>query len=260
MLRASWILYTAHLRRTLFSKRALLCLLLCAAPLLPAGVIVTFAPDWNDGPPAVFLLWSLQIQLAMPLVSLLLGSAVVAEEIEDRTVTYLFTRPIPRAALLLGRWAAALTVALLLLCAGAWALVAVLDSGASTLGPALAVDGARRMRLLQTIVLGTTSYTLVFAVLGAIFKHPVIIGLGYTFAIEGFFANLPGSSQGITIQYWLKSFLMSEDPLVQEHLQALPLIGMASPEQALARLILIMVIAAALGTWTVTRKQYLLSA
>ena len=60
--------------------------------------------------------WVLMVQGTVPLVALILGSAVVAEEIEDRTITYLFTRPIPRAAVLLGRWlATALVLELCLL-------------------------------------------------------------------------------------------------------------------------------------------------
>jgi ABC-type Na+ efflux pump permease subunit len=257
MLRATWILFAAHLRRTLVSKRALLCLLLVLAPFGPALLIRAFADEW-EGPPAVAILWMLEIQLVVPLVSLLLGSAVVAEEIEDRTVTYLFTRPIPRASLLLGRWAAALVVALVLLCASAWVLLAVFDGAAAQSEP-LAVAPGQRARLLGTILLGTTAYSLVFAAAGAIFKHPVIIGLGYTFAFEGFFANLPGSSQGITIQYWLKSFLMSGDASLQA--QARELIAgsiLASPEQALVRLLLIALVAALLGARVLTRKQYVL--
>jgi ABC-type transport system involved in multi-copper enzyme maturation permease subunit len=39
----------------------------------------------------------LLVQGTVPLLALILGASVVAEEIEDRTLTYLFTRPVPRA-------------------------------------------------------------------------------------------------------------------------------------------------------------------
>jgi hypothetical protein len=35
----------------------------------------------------------------------------------------------------------------------------------------------------------------------------MIAGLGYTFAIEGFLANLPGKNQALTIQYYLRSLI-----------------------------------------------------
>lgn len=256
MWRASWILFTAHLRRTLLSRRALLCVLLALGPLLPAFVIRVYADEW-DGLPTLGLTWILHVQLVVPLVALLLGSAVVAEEVEDRTVTYLFTRPIPRAALLAGRWAAAFVVALFLLGASAWAVTEIL-TGAAEANPLLALGGDARLRLLETIALGAAAYSLVFAAAGAFVKHPVIVGLGYTFAIEGFFANLPGSSQGITILYWLKSFLFGTAGLLEGDLHELVTSPLAPPSEALVRLLVIALGFGLLGGWTVSRKQYVL--
>ena len=256
MLRASWILYTAHLRRTLFSKRALVCLLLVAAPVAAAILIASLASQWG-APPALELLWVLQIQLVVPLVSLLLGSAVVAEEVEDRTITYLFTRPIPRAALLLGRWLAAVTVAFLLLSVSSWLVIQLL-SGAAAADAENAVGPALQTRLFQTVLLGAAAYSLFFAALGALIKHPVIVGLAYTFAIEGVFANIPGSSQGVTILYYLKSFLAGGDPELQGRLDELAAGVLLEPDQALMRLGLMMSAVLFLGGWTITRKQFVL--
>ncbi len=255
MLRASWILFTAHLRRTLLSRRTLLCALLAFGPLLPAFVIAVYADEY-DGPPALAIVWLLHVQLVVPLVALLLGSAVVAEEVEDRTVTYLFTRPIPRAALLVGRWTAAFLVALALLSASAWGVMELLGSAAGN--ERLALDSAARLRLLETIALGALAYSLVFAAAGAFVKHPVIVGLGYTFAIEGFFANLPGSSQGITILYWLKSFLLGGPGMLEGELSELVTSPLATPSEALVRLLAIALGFGLLGGWTVSRKQYVL--
>lgn len=256
MLRASWILYTTHLWRTLLSRRALLCLILVLVPIAPALLIASMQREWGE-PPALILLWALQLQLVVPLVSLLLGSAVVAEEVEDRTITYLFTRPIPRASLLFGRWAAAVTVALLLVSASSWFVIQIL-AGAASGDPKVALDGAAQLRVFQTILLGTTSYTLLFAVLGTLVKHPVILGLGYTFAIEGFLANLPGSGQGITILHHLKSFLAGGDTALQDRMEQLAATTLYEPSQALVRLAVACLALAVFGAWTVTRKQYVL--
>ena len=257
MLRASWILYTTHLRRTFFSKRALVCLLLVLAPLAASLLIATMASEWGS-PPAFEILWVLQIQLAVPLVSLLLGSAVVAEEIDDRTITYLFTRPIPRAALYVGRWLAAVTVAAVILGASSIAVIQILAAAAAA-SAEHALDPAVQTRLLQTILLGCTVYTLFFAALGTLVKHPVIVGLGYTFAFEGILANVPGSGQRATLLYYLKSFLAGDDENLKQHfVQLLEQTGLMPAGDALVRLTIFVVVALVLGGWTIQRRQYVL--
>jgi len=255
MLRASRILFLAHLRRTTLSKRALLCLLLVLAPVAAALFISSFAPEGEV--PALQTLWVLQVQLVVPLASLLLGSAVVAEEIEDRTVTYLFTRPMPRAALLVGRWLAALVVLSVLLSASSWVVIQLM-SVSGVADPRQAFDQETRSRLFQTILLGGAAYSLVFAVAGALLKHPVIVGLAYTFAIEGFFGSIPGSSQGITIMYHLKSFLAGGNETIRASMDEFTQSALLEPSQALTRLVVIMIVTLLLGGWVVTRKQYVL--
>ena len=67
------------------------------------------------------------LQVVAPLVGLVLGSIVISEEVEARTITYIFTRPVHRSALFLGRWLAVGLVA-----GGILALSAALTSwGAS---------------------------------------------------------------------------------------------------------------------------------
>lgn len=258
MLRATWILFASHLGRVARSRRALICGLLVLVPVGAALLIARAVADDVDPPSAVHVLWVLQVQLVVPLVALLLGSAVVAEEVEDRTITYLLTRPIPRPAILFGRWLASLVVLSVLLAASSWVVIDLI-SGAAAGSPehALAPETARR--LLATILLGGATYSLVFAAAGALLKHPVIVGLGYTFAIEGFLANLPGSGQSLTIQYYLRSFLAGDDPALVERMDELAATALVSPGEALARLATILAAAALVGAVTVARKQYVVA-
>lgn len=255
MLRASWILYTTHLWRTLRSRRALLCLVIALVPLVPALLIASLEHTPEELQ-ALAVLWALFVQLVTPLVSLLLGSAVVAEEVDDRTITYLFTRPIPRASVFLGRWLAACTVGLFVVGLGAAAAMAVfatLDGG-----PHATLDAALRLRLFETLGLGVASYTLLFAALGTRFKYAVILGLAYTFAIEGFLANLPGSGRAITILHHLKSFLAGADPLVRAQLDDLVTGELYEPARALSRLGVAALVLLVVAFRVVTRRQYVL--
>ena len=69
----------------------------------------------------------------------------------------------------------------------------------------LPVGMAASMR--NAALLAALVYSALFSAAGAFLKHPMIVGIGYTFAVEGFLALLPGKNQTLTIQYYLKSWL-----------------------------------------------------
>ncbi len=259
ILRATWLLFAFHLGRTLLSRRALICLGIVALPVVASLLVVLIAE--REGPaPALPIGWVLQVQFVVPLVSLIVGSAVVAEEVENRTITYLFTRPIPRSCVLLGRWLASLVLLAALLASSSWVVTLVLQRAAhgsleSGIGPEV------QRRLVTTILVGGAVYSAVFAALGALIKRSIIVGLAYTFAVEGFLANLPGANQKITILYYLKSYLVSGDRSVEQSLGEVFLATALIPgDEALRTLLLILVFALALGSWTIHRKEYLLPA
>lgn len=259
MLRATTILFLAHAKRTFFSRRALLCLGLVTIPVLAALFIANFAPP-NSEVPAPAVGYLLVVQAIVPLVAVILGSAVVAEEVEDRTISYLLARPIPRPAILLGRWLASLILVSVLLAACAWLVVAILAP--LTAGdPENAVPAGYRRRLVLVVVLGGFAYTAIFAAVGAWLKRAILVGLGYTFAVEGFLANLPGSNQALTVQYYLKSYLMGDYPqLVERYTGWFVNAELADPGAAMQRLLIVGVVFLALGSWILSRRQFLLTA
>jgi len=101
-----------------------------------------------------------------------------------------------------------------------------------------------------------------FAAAGALFKKPMMVGLAYTFVVEGFMANLPGSNQKLTVLYYLKSYLISGYPELQvgdfeQGVLTTPLFEPAGAVQALAMILLGIL---ALGAWRFSRREYVLSA
>lgn len=256
MLRATWILFLAHARRTFLSRRALLCLGLVAIPVAVALFIRKAAPP-NPEVPAPAVGYLLVVQAIVPLVAVILGSAVVAEEVEDRTISYLLARPIPRPAILCGRWLASVLLISVLLAASAWAVVTILAPLTAD-DPANAVPEGFRTRLVMVVVVGGFAYSALFAAVGAWLKRAVLIGLGYTFAVEGFLANLPGSNQSLTIQYYLKSLLMADYPDMVRRYDWFVTTNLVTGGEALRTLLLVGIVALALGSWILSRRQFLL--
>ena len=260
MLRSTWILFSTHALRTVTSRRALLCFGLTLVPVVIALLIRFFAEATNDSPPAVAVGYLLVMPTIVPIVAVVLGSAVVAEEVEDRTITYLITRPIPRASILLGRWFASAIVITALLAFCAFTVVALLE-GAGTSNANAALPDGFRMRLVGVAIAGGLVYSAVFAAVGSYFKRPVLLGLAYSFVIEFFLSIIPFASQKMTIQYYLKSVLLADEPeLVARYSGFLVQMDLEAPGDAIRTLALTGVIALALGAVILSRRQVLLTA
>ena len=56
------------------------------------------------------MIWLLYIRFIVPVLGVFYGTSLIADEVDDKTITYLFTRPIPRGAVLLGKYLAYLVV------------------------------------------------------------------------------------------------------------------------------------------------------
>lgn len=261
--RAAWILFQAHLWRIFRTRRAWIAAGLASLPVALA-LLVRLVSHFEGPPPLEVLItfvWGFLVQTMVPLVSLVMASAVIAEEIEDRTITYLFTRPIPRPAILLGRWlAVALPIAVMLV-ASAEAVVRLLANTGTEQGAKEWMPAGFHGSILLTVLMGGIVYSAVFAAAGALFKRPMLIGLGYTFVYEGFLGNLPGANQKATIVYYLRSFLFSRHSgLVGDVEEAIFSVPLIEPGAAVRSLALILVGVLALGAWRFAKREYLLAA
>lgn len=262
--RAAWILFQAHLWRIFRTRRGWIAAGIAGLPVALAVVVRTVSNLKDEPPPLEMLIsfvWFFLVQTIVPVVSLVMASAVIAEEIEDRTITYLFTRPIPRPAILLGRWlAAALPIALLLV-GSAELVVRLLENTGTEQGAEVWMPEGLHGSILLTVLMGGVVYSALFASAGALFKRPMLIGLGYTFVYEGFLGNLPGANQKATILYYLRSFLFSERrSMMGEVEEAIFSVPLAEPGAAVRSLALILVGVLALGAWRFTKREYVLAA
>lgn len=256
-LSATGLFFRTHAARFFLTRRAIACAALAALPSLIALLAARVAERTGAVEIAAHLGILLELQVVVPLLSLIVGSAVVSEEIEDRTITYLFTRPAPRAALLFGRWLAALCFLATTLAASV-GLLFLAASRSRVEGTS--IDLAFAGPLFEAALLAGAVYSALFAVAGVFFRHPILVGLGYAFAVEGFLANLPGQSQALTVQHHVRSWLIARGPDAWREIDALALLRFEPAGVALAYLLSILGLALALGAWRISRREYVLSA
>ncbi len=259
-LRATAVLFQSQLSSALRSKRFLVCALLAGLPVLFALFLTLVVPS-HEKVPVAFVAWGLVAQIVCPIVALVFGSAVVSEEVSDRTITYLFSRPIPRASVLFGRWFASLVVVSALLAASAAGVVVPLAASfpnAEGSGPPLEM----LLPFVGALVLGAAVYSAGFAALATFVKHAMIVGLGYVFAFEVMLVNLPlpGNLQDLTVQYYLRSLVRASGVEAWQHEILFKANVLTTLSDAGTTLGVALVVCLAIGASVLSVKQYELSA
>jgi hypothetical protein len=199
----------------LWSRRSVFLALIAAVPVALAGLIrfAAFAepralPQINgerlDG--AVLfglMIWLLYVRFIVPVLGMFYGTSLIADEVDDKTITYLFVRPIPRGAVLIGKYLAYFVCTALLILPSVVLVYFLLVPIGSSIGrsfPSLVVD-------LGVLAAGIASYGGLFAWVGARLKRPLVIGLVFVFGWEPGVLLFPGYLKRATIAYYLQGLV-----------------------------------------------------
>ncbi len=198
---------------------------------------------------AVAVYW---VRNVLPLAALFFATALVADEVEGRTLTYLLTRPLTRASIFAGKFVAylATTLALALPSVVLTFFVLVSARGWSAVGP----SAGDLLRDVGVAALTLVAYGAFFALLGVLLKRPVIPGLLFLYGWE-LMANLPGYLPRFTLTAWLRSLIHhrpAEEGLAGLFQQVLP------AGQSLAVLVGVSAVFLAAAVWIFSTREYVL--
>ena len=165
------------------------------------------------------------------------GTSLISDEVEDRTITYLFTRPVPRGAIIIGKYLAYLACTALVVLPSVTAVYLLITpvSGGSIGGTFPAVADRSRPSCRRLAVYGA-----VFALIGALVPRPLVAGLLLIFGWEQVALLVPGYLRRFTVAHYLQSLVphaMPQDDTVAA-IQSL----FSEPPTALASLISLAVI------------------
>jgi ABC-2 type transport system permease protein len=143
------------------------------------------------------------LQFYIIILALFYGTSITAEEVENRTLSYLLTRPVPKPAIVLGKFAAYAALMAAMVAVGLGVSFFVLN--APRMGdPRLY---ATFFRYLGVLLLGVLAYTAFFAFLGTFLRRAIILGLVFGFGWETAIQYFPGSTQRFSVVHYLKSLL-----------------------------------------------------
>lgn len=136
-----------------------------------------------------------------PLLALFFGCMIIGEDVESETIPYLLTRPLPRSAIVLGRFGAYLVVssAILILSIGmafaACTSLGNLGFSAGTFGLLAHYEAVAVMALL--------GYGTLALFLGSVMRHPVIVGILVIFGWQRLALYIPGLIDFFTIEKYV---------------------------------------------------------
>jgi ABC-type Na+ efflux pump permease subunit len=155
------------------------------------------------------MIWLMFVRVVVPVLGVFYGTALIADEVEDKTITYLFTRPIPRRSVLFGKYLAYLATTVLLIVPSivvVYFLVVPIGRGRIGMAfPSLLAD-------LAVIAVGLAAYGAVFAYIGARVKHPLVSGLVFAFGWEPAILLFPGYLKRATVAYYLQALVPHATP------------------------------------------------
>jgi len=197
------------------------------------------------------------LQTLVLMVPLLFMTSILRDEIEEGTLVYLFTRPVPKSLVLAAKFLAAFLLAGTALFVG----MTLFHIGFTLPGEAGAVDfpWARTWgRFVFSALMGLFTYGAIFAFVGLVSKRPLIWGIAYGFLAEFILTNIPAFIKKITVMYYLRSFALNGllDLEGLEAREALDLLDLTGPLNAVLVTSIAAVVFLAFSGLVVTFKEF----
>jgi ABC-2 type transport system permease protein len=192
------------LRALLSRRRALLMLLLVAAPVAIALLARLRGLPGDTVERTIRLLEMTIVRTALPLVALVFGTAAIGAELEDGTAIHLLTKPVARWRIVAGKLLAAAPLTALLVCG-------------SVLATGLLVGGERgsapvTVAFAAACAIGSLLYIEVFLALSILSSRALIVGLIYVVLWEGLLAGLFDGTRALSIREYTVAFAAALDP------------------------------------------------
>jgi ABC-type transport system involved in multi-copper enzyme maturation permease subunit len=137
------------------------------------------------------------------------GTSLIADEVDDKTITYLFTRPIPRSAVLFGKYFAYLVCTVLLVLPSVMIVFFLI---VPTAGGSIAAAFPSLLKDFGMLAVGLAAYGAVFALVGTRIKRPLIVGLVFAFGWEPAVLLFPGYLKRLTVAYYMQALVTHDMP------------------------------------------------
>jgi ABC-type transport system involved in multi-copper enzyme maturation permease subunit len=212
VLTAALRIFDVSLGDMLWSRRTIFMALVVGAPVVIAlmlrTVIALGAPLFEQTRmtgPSIFglMIFGLYLRFIVPVLGIFYGTSLIADEVEDKTITYLFTRPIRRGAVLLGKYFAYLACTISVVLPSVMLVYLLVVPMRGSLGASF-LDLVKDLGILA---IGLAVYGALFAFVGAKFNRPLMVGLIFIFGWEQAALAIPGYMKRFSVMYYLQALV-----------------------------------------------------
>ena len=187
-------------RQLLFRKQVFLLIFFM---LIPVAVALVWFGNVKDPEPMDFfsqIYNNLYLHILLLLVSLILSVNIFNAEFKDRTVAYLFTRPVPRWNYYVGKFVGLLLVQFVIVLPSVLITFWIIFAKGGPAGYWDDLGGFLMVSMMAILV-----YSSFFAMLGIKLRHPLLIGLFTAFVWEIVISGYSTTVAKLTAMYHLQS-------------------------------------------------------
>ena len=177
--------------RGLLGRRRGVLLLVVPALLLIISVIAANS-DGDKHDLTVKILAQLSLGTLVPILGLVVGTGAIATEIEDGSIVYLLSKPLPRWQIVTTKLAVAV---------GTTWVFSALPTFVAGLVLYGTEDGLAVAFTVGTLVAGA-AYSALFLLLGVVTRHAVVAGLAYALVWESLVGNFVEGARTLSVQQW----------------------------------------------------------
>jgi ABC-2 type transport system permease protein len=205
--------FELSLGEMLWSRRTIFMAIVMAMPVLLAvvyrivdasGIAPVRVNSQRVASVSIFggIIWLAFLRFIVPVLGVFYGTAIIADEVEDKTLTYLFTRPVRRSAVLLGKYLAYVVCTTLVVLPAVMIVYFLIV-------PFGEVPASFRWLMTDLALLagGLAVYGALFALVGAVLKRPLLVGLVFAFGWEQVAMAVPGYLRRFTVAYYLQALV-----------------------------------------------------
>lgn len=197
------------MRTILFDKKTILVILMLLALLAIPAQWLREPPSDDEGAAMqgfLMIIVILYLQFIVLYVCLLYGSSVITSEVEDRTLTYLLSRPITKLEIIVFKYIGYVISVFLLFALPTvlnYLMMAPYEEGAS----GISSNADFLAFCLGGMFMGIMAWGAFFMMLATMVKNPLMPGLVYCLFWESLIANIGGNISKVTLTYQIRTFI-----------------------------------------------------
>jgi len=199
-------IFKFYLKLGIRKTRTKLFLILSSIPILLFLLLKILLVNANSSQSNVLIeiILFFYISFLTPILAIFFGTSIIKEEIEDKTLTYITSRPISKTSFFLGKFFSYCLIIFVIIIAGFLPSLIIIKFNQYSFQ--FLFDFFHYLRI---IILSILAYSSAFAFLSIIINKATIVSLIYIFGWEALIQFMPGSMQKLTIVHYIKSQLPS---------------------------------------------------